>query len=137
MEDIIFIFVLLCIYQLKHFISDYPLQIPFMLGKFKPDWSFVKPLSAHAGVHAWFTYCISLVVLLKVPGGFVIALGFSLFDFVIHFLMDRIKAGPKYLGRFNDMQKPYFWWALGLDQMVHHFTHYFIIYNLWKYWKDV
>lgn len=83
--------------------------------------------------------------------------------------MDRIKAGPKYLGRYKTVNKyqldaylqmedliktryaddedmplmlaelnkerdaalketPYFWWSLGLDQMVHHLTHYLIVF---------
>ena len=60
--------------------------------------------------------------------------------------MDRVKASPKMLGKFKaltanefisatDEQKlnnKYFWWSLGLglDQAVHHLTHYFIIYLL-------
>jgi len=131
MEQITFIFLMLVLYQVKHFVSDYPLQGKYMLGKFKADWSFIGPLSAHSGVHSFFTFVIATIVLFEIPGGFVIALGLASFDFVVHFFMDRIKAGPKYLGRFKDMMKPYFWWSLGFDQMVHHITHYAIIYILW------
>ena len=36
------------IYQVKHFLADYPLQTPYMLQKFKEqDWE--TPLAAHAG----------------------------------------------------------------------------------------
>lgn len=81
----------------------------------------------------------------------------AIFDFVVHFSMDRIKAGPKWLGRFKAVsgreyvanarliasreegwqqaQKElksnvYFWWSLGLDQMVHHCTDLCIVYML-------
>lgn len=58
--------------------------------------------------------------------------------------MDRIKASPKRLGKYKALtssefekateeqkkSNTYFWWALGLDQGVHHLTHYLIIYFL-------
>ncbi len=164
------LFVLLVVFQFKHFFADYPLQGSYMLGKFK-DKGWVLPLLAHVGVHGAFTLAICLVV---APHLWWLAI----FDMVAHFLMDRLKAGKKYLGRFKAlsasefpqvmktaMWEPnhgerdqlkivvengwksmvheawkdtlaararlksnvYFWWALGLDQMVHHLTHYGII----------
>lgn len=146
------IFLLLVIYQLKHYLCDYPLQNAWMLGKFKQGWDFVLPLSAHCGVHALFTFAIAFTFSWR-PGNLLFCLGLALFDFVVHFVMDRIKAGPKYLGRYKSLsakeyqelwastfgQAPqlrhntYFWWALGFDQMVHHLTHYAIIAALvWR-----
>ena len=132
------IFILLVLFQLKHFIADFPLQTPYMLRKFLPGKELFLPLLAHAGLHASLTFVISLAIK---PG---IALQLALFDLVVHFIMDRVKAGPKYLGRYKtltasefptatDKQKldnKYFWWSLGLDQAVHHLTHYVIIYLL-------
>lgn len=161
------LFVLLIMFQIKHFLADYPLQGSYMLGKFKPGWDFVKPLLAHVGVHMVFTYLILLLCCPWLVGWQLITL--TLTDGVIHFVMDRIKAGPKYLGRFKTVnqfqldvykemedvikykyegdpdkelmleevhkekmdalkQTPYFWWSLGLDQMVHHLTHYLIVF---------
>jgi len=131
------IFLMLIFYQIKHFLADYPLQNGYMLQKFKPGWDFILPLAAHAGVHAFFTFLIVFF--------FSQSLSFSLamtsLDFTVHFIMDRVKAGPKYLGRYKALSaneypeasieqkrhNTYFWWSLGLDQMVHHFTHYVII----------
>ena len=120
---IVQIFLLLVIFQLKLFLADYPLQFGYMLGKFKPDRSFFWPLVAHCSVHAAFTLAI---VLCFNPGVWWLAL----VDGVIHFFMDRLKAGPKYLGRFKDLYSKQFWWSLGFDQMVHHLTHYYIIYKI-------
>ena len=115
------IFTLLLLFQLKHFLCDYPLQGKYMLGKFKAGWAWVVPLLAHVGVHAVGTLAICLA--------FKPELWYLCFlDAILHFGMDRIKAGPKYLGRFKDMMKPYFWWALGFDQGFHHCTHYLLIY---------
>jgi hypothetical protein len=169
------IWALLIVFQIKHFAADYPLQNQYMLGKFKSS-GWVKPLAAHCGVQAFFTFVISLWALWFTPGGLVFALGLSALDFSIHFAMDRIKASPRLLGcyesiskdqykglmeskalcesvlKFNFNEPPktsemrleahfnlerinskfksnkYFWWSLGLDQMIHHLTDILIIF---------
>lgn len=117
------LFSLLVLFQIKHFIADFPLQREYMLKKAMPGWNFLLPLSLHCSVHAFLTLLITLYVN---PSLWWLAL----VDFGIHFTMDRIKSGPRYLGRFNDRNKPGFWNALGFDQMIHHLTHYSIIYTL-------
>lgn len=147
------VFELLIAFQLKHFIADYPLQTQYMLGKFKAK-GWVEPLAAHAGVHAVLT-----AMLASIAGVAPLhSLGLAFCDFCIHFAMDRIKADPDLLGRFKalsgdeykELQKQKYWWhpataffarrklrgntlfwySLGLDQMVHHLTHYAIIYAI-------
>ena len=131
------VFLLLVLFQVKHFLADYPLQNGYMLGKFKPGWDFAGPLAAHAGVHALFTFAIVFAFVHSV----LFSAGMAVFDFVVHFTMDRMKAGPNYLGRWKALSatefptatakqkkgNTYFWQALGFDQMVHHLTHYAII----------
>jgi len=111
--------VLLVLFQLKHFVADYPLQNSYMLGKFKES-GWVAPLSAHCLVHAAVTFAICLSY------GLTVAVLAACFDFIVHFAMDRVKASPKLLGRYKQ-DNPKFWWALGFDQMIHHLTHYTII----------
>ena len=115
------VFVLLVLFQIKHFIADFPLQREYMLRKTQQGWDFLMPLATHCFVHGGLTLAI---VLFFAPQLWWLAL----VDFAIHFLMDRIKSGPKYLGRFSDMSKPGFWNCLGVDQMVHHLTHIGIIW---------
>lgn len=115
------VFLLLVIYQLKQFVADFPLQGHYMLRKFSPGWDFLLPLTLHCVVHAALTLAI---VLLFKPSLWWL----SLVDFAIHFVMDRIKAGPRYLGRFNDVTKTSYWVTFGFDQMVHHLTHFLIIW---------
>lgn len=162
------LFLLLVIFQLKHFVADFPLQNEYMLGKFKKD-GWVPPLLLHSGVHAVCSFLIALCF----TGSVVRSTLLGLFDLVIHFGMDRVKASPDLLGKFKSLttneyrgaklrasgknmisgdsldpqefsdgvldaykkagikdlkSNKYFWWALGLDQMVHHLTHYVIIY---------
>lgn len=114
-------FTLLVIYQLKHYVADFPLQREYMLGKTRPNWDFLLPLVTHCLVHAAGTFIICLIFASHLWW-------LAIFDFVVHFVMDRLKSGPRYLGRFNDLTKAGFWNILGIDQMVHHLTHIYIIY---------
>lgn len=137
MAPVVLLFTLLIAFQAKHFVADYPLQRRFMLGKFRDDLGFVLPLLAHVGVHAVGTFLITCWF------GVVQALFLALVDAAVHFVMDRVKASKKMLGRFKPLtaetaptateeqwtQNNYFWWSLGLDQAVHHLTHYGVI--LW------
>lgn len=150
------IWVLLVVYQLKHFLADFPLQTPYMLGKFR-DRGWIKPLLAHVGVHGGFTFAIALYFTHRLD----MAWGLMLFDATVHFIMDRLKAGRMFLGRykalsaieFTDVREDLeskdklrrfvakqhlrgntlFWWALGLDQGVHHLTHYTCIFAILRH----
>ncbi len=117
------VFLLLLVFQLKHFLSDYPLQNKYMLNKERADWGFLLPLMSHSLVHASITLVILLVFRAELWWIF-------LFDFSVHFIMDRIKSGPKYWGRYNNVKKASFWRCFGIDQMVHHLTHYVVIYAI-------
>lgn len=121
------IFILLIVFQLKHFIADYPLQTAYMLGKMNAT-GWIKPLAAHALVHALGTALITVIFFN--PAYWVdtvlLATVLGTIDFIIHFTVDRIKASPNLGGRWSPTQ-PYFWWALGADQMAHHLTHYMFI----------
>lgn len=123
------IFTLLVLFQLKHFVCDYPLQTQYMLGKANAT-NWVKPLAAHAFIHLSGTWVVlhlyGMLFSLDYSKYIFTIVALSLADFIIHFTVDRIKASPKLGGRFNPTQ-PYFWWALGADQMAHHLTHYLFI----------
>jgi hypothetical protein len=151
------VFTLLIAYQIKHWLCDFPLQTPYMIGKFK-ETGWIAPLAAHAGVHAAFTAVIALFCAASVWTILLVAA----LDFTLHFTMDRIKASPKLMGRWKPVTGPeylrftgilnhtdgnpiphaeqtykeaesrlrgntLFWLALGFDQCFHHLTHYLII----------
>ena len=127
MSDSQFIFTMLVTFQIKHLIGDYILQTGWMVrGKARPGPAFIWPLTVHVGVHALTTLAIVLVVN---PQMWFLAA----FDFAVHFIMDRIKSSPRLLGRFTNMNKQSFWIPFGIDQMVHHCTHYFIIWQLFMH----
>jgi len=121
-----------------------------MLGKFKEK-GWKLPLTAHCAVHALATFMI-LSVFWALTGKALFWL--ALFDFTAHFIMDRIKASPKLLGKYKCLgskeysrlkeiaQKPdqfgkmaekllddnrKFWYNLGIDQFVHQVTSLIIV----------
>lgn len=156
------IFTLLVMFQLKHLLADYFWQGRYMLGKFKEDWNFIPHLVAHVAVHGAFTFMIAIGAMGMVTNSNfadpVFAFHLALFDASVHFVMDRIKAGPRWLGRFKPLSaekymlamqaesdinpklryeackqlrsNTWFWRSIGIDQAVHHLTHYVIIYFL-------
>ena len=116
--------IVLIVLQIKHFVCDYPLQSQFMLQKANKD-NWIKPLLAHSLVHAIGTFLVFMFFDLK------IALILSIMDFILHFVVDRIKASPNIGNRWS-MDKPQFWWALGLDQMAHHLINILFVIILIK-----
>lgn len=132
------IILLLLIFEVKHFICDFLLQGHYMTGKFnKSGW--ILPLSSHCLVHAIFTYSILTFI------GCPLSLILSIFDFTVHFIMDRVKASPDLLGKFKPLygtdyllcvrmkmtkqlnSNRLFWWSLGFDQLVHQTTSLIIV----------
>jgi hypothetical protein len=137
------IFYLLILYQLKHFLCDYPLQTPrFFIGKFRKDWSFFVPLLAHSAIHGVGTFLIAVWA----TGNILLGINLGILDMVVHGTMDRLKAGERWMGRWKALSSTefatatpaqlrgnaLFWNALGVDQMVHHLTHYLCIYLILK-----
>jgi len=120
------LFLIFVLFQFKQFFCDFAWQTSKMvMMKASPRWDFAPALAAHAGIHAAITL---LIILVLKPHLWWIAL----IDFTIHFLVDRVKSGPKYLGKFNDITRHSYWKVFGLDQMAHHFTHYLIIFFIYS-----
>lgn len=156
------IFAALALFQIKHFLCDFPLQSAYMLKKGSSTFEFIKPLAFHSYVHGLGTFLIAYYFTDDAN----LSCGYGLLDMFVHFTIDRIKASPNLLGRFKvfpeaektaylaavrkfeaedatdkieigkniiqrrSLEEKFFWWSLGLDQMLHHITHYYIIYNL-------
>lgn len=148
------VFALLVIFQVKHFLADFPLQTSYMLGKFKRQGWF-WPLISHCAVHAFFTIAISAYFVTWPE-----AVMLGTVDLLFHCSMDRVKASPDLMGRWKALSPAVyvyhqavlvernvsvtrfegskkalrgnrlFWYCLGIDQAWHHLTHYFIIWYL-------
>lgn len=139
------IFFVWSLFEVKHYLADFVFQTEYMLRKFRPGWEFVLPLASHCAVHAVFT--LGILLYFK-PHLWYLCLA----EFVIHFVMDRIKASPKLLGQFDALSKrewkamqehadcpgcandkvsnKFFWFSLGFDQMIHNLTYLAIVYRM-------
>ena len=159
-SDVMHLFTLVLIFNFKHFIADYLLQGRYCLGKFKDFPDFILPLSVHAGTHALLTIIIGIIysiVIGKNPG--IAIVGLANIDFMAHFVIDRIKADPYLLGRYEALSKNEmkaileiekklktielhnatqsklksnrnYWITLGIDQLCHHITDLIICLGL-------
>lgn len=124
--NIIIVFVLLVLFQIKHFLCDYIFQGKYMLGKFK-DHGWFLPLLSHVLVHVLGTALIIAIYAFYIGTSWKAFFILIALDAVVHFTMDRIKvvASKQYT-----VQDKEFWWWLGYDQSLHHLTHYVIIFGL-------
>jgi hypothetical protein len=120
--------ILLVLFQLKHFIADFPLQTVFMLGKGKPGLQFILPLGAHCTVHMVLS---AMIIACVRPDLICLAVA----EFFAHFLIDRVKATyklpqgqwanedkGKYLGKY--------YFAFGVDQMAHQICYIVMVYAI-------
>ncbi|EOR9073906.1 DUF3307 domain-containing protein [Escherichia coli] len=124
--SILLVFGLLALFQIKHFLCDYIFQGKYMLGKFKEHGWFL-PLTAHVAVHVLGTAIIIAIFACYIGTTWKVFFMLLAIDAVVHFVMDRVKVvGSKQ----HTPQDAEFWWWLGYDQMIHHFTHYVIIFGL-------
>ena len=142
--------ILLGVFEIKHFLADFLLQTDSHTGKFKKE-GWILPLADHCAIHGIMTL---LIILAVKPWLWYLCL----VDFAAHFITDRIKASPDLLGRFKALSgreyvifkgmtdhhnegirraaresvrsNIYFWYVLGLDQLVHQLTGLFIVWLL-------
>lgn len=119
-------YLLLVLFQIKHYLADFPLQTGYMLGKGKKGTAWILPLIAHSGVHAIFTLVIALLANPRVAW-------VALLDFTLHFIIDRVKALYKLKeGTWEAHERPMlltkYYAAFGKDQLAHQLTYILIAY---------
>lgn len=118
------VLLVLILFQIKHFLCDYPLQNEYHLRKGQLE-GWILPLLDHSMYHAIGTFIILVTFNIE------LALLLSISEIFIHFTIDRIKASPNMLGVYKPDNK-YFWWGLGLDQKLHHVTYILFTYTVFK-----
>lgn len=118
------LFVLLFLFQIKHFVCDYPLQKPYQYLN-KGIYGHLGGI-LHATIHGIATF-ICLIFFTKY------AVILCLFDAIIHYHIDwaKVKINKKYGWLCNNSDK--FWILLGIDQLLHNLTYVLIIYFMLNY----
>jgi len=119
--------ILMMMFIIKHFLCDFPLQTPYMLGKSKSGMDWILPLLAHSSTHALFS--LGILILFQKTEFFWLA-GIEL---IAHFIIDRIKAthklkegvwAPHERGKYLTQ----YYVAFGLDQTAHYLTYAAMIF---------
>lgn len=115
-DSTVSILLLLALLQVKHALCDGPLQFGSML-KEKGHYGEAGGL-AHAGLHGFGT----LVALIVFGMAALPSLALAAVDAVVHYHTDFAKET---LVRRNgwSYDRPFFWWALMGDQMIHQLTY--------------
>ncbi len=125
MSDPTLIFLLLVLFQVKHFICDGPLQTADMV---REKGHYGRPLGIlHAAIHGAGTLCTLLVAGLVSGVAPMLAVKLALLDFVIHYHVDFSKERIVRSVGWTTTQAP-FWWALSADQMMHQLTYLLLTY---------
>jgi len=118
MTDLELVLVLLVLFQIKHFVADYPLQTPAMIrGKgilFNPQGIL------HSLHHSALTLATLMIFSLVHPVAILLAVIIASAEFFIHYGIDYTKMQ---YGKRLTTSDPRFWWAIGFDQMLHHLTY--------------
>jgi len=112
--------ILFILFQLKHFICDFPLQKPYQYlnkGIYGHGGGIL-----HASIHATATLLILLFFTTESEARWLAAA-----DFLIHYHIDwaKVKINKRYGWKCDNSEK--FWYLLGFDQLLHQLTYIGII----------
>lgn len=108
---------LFLLFTIKHFVSDFVFQFPYMVNE-KGTYGASGGIQ-HAGIQGFGTIMVLLPFI-----GLPLALAFGLFDAVVHYHIDWIKMN---IGKGLTVNDRAYWLWLGFDQMLHYLTYIFII----------
>jgi len=98
---------------IKHFICDFPLQKSYQYlnkGKYGHPGGLL-----HASIHGFGALLICIY--------FQLPLYFAAIDMIIHYHIDWAKLNINSHYKWKADNSEYFWWLLGLDQLLHYLTY--------------
>ena len=113
------ILALLTLFQLKHFIADYPLQNYQMVTE-KGHYGKRGGIY-HSLIHSAMTFvALALFNYFVFPIEYTVAIAIAALEFVIHYHIDWVKMQ---MSRKFTTQDKGFWNWIGFDQLLHHLTY--------------
>ena len=125
--------ILLLIFQVKHYIADYPLQFSSMYENKENKEGWIEPLFLHSLTHAGMTYLIVSVYMSFFTYSEELTVGYlvfvvliaSAFDMSTHFVTAMWRAAKR-----KGPNTKSFWINLGIDQMVHRVAGVIIVFYI-------
>jgi len=106
-------------FVIKQTLADYVLQTAAMVHGKEARHDWLRPLSMHVAVHAIGTLLLALAA---APAFWWLAV----VDFAAHGVIDRVKSIIGGYGRWQP-DEPRFWRLHGIDQALHHLTHFVFV----------
>lgn len=109
--------VLLVALLVAHDLGDFTPLATARIRQAKADGGPMGPIAVHAAIHAVLVGIVVLLVIRPPPA--VLGIAMSL-EFLTHFAIDasRARLGLR-VPALADMRSNPFWWALGVDQLLH------------------
>jgi hypothetical protein len=102
----------------KHMLADFALQTRYQYAN-KGIYGHPGGL-LHAGIHAVLTLPVLMIVPVASPTAAAVVLAAA--EFLIHYHVDWTKEQVVRRRGWTSAMDPY-WWALGIDQLMHHLTY--------------
>jgi len=117
---------LLILFQIKHFICDFPLQKPYQYLN-KGTYGHLGGI-LHSFIHGAATWLI-LDFFIDENKSYLVPL-ISILEAAIHYHIDwaKVKLNKHYGWKCDNSEK--FWYLLGFDQLLHQLTYILIIYSI-------
>ena len=111
---------LFLLFQVKHFVVDFPLQGPY---QYKNKGTYGHP----GGILHAFLHLAGTFIVLSVATTSDYAISFAALDGVIHYHIDWVKMNINSKMGWGPLTSEKFWWLLGFDQFLHQVTYIAII----------
>ena len=115
-QPIAALFAVFLVLEVKHFIFDYPLQTAYQLNN-KGTYGHPGGI-LHSGLHVVGTSTAFLIITPTLAIGAAIMVG----EFLLHYHIDWSKDHVLRRMALNAKDRG-FWWAIGVDQLLHHLTY--------------
>lgn len=119
-----YLILVLVLFQLKHFIVDFPLQTEYQYKN--------KGTYGHPGgiIHAYNHSILTALIIACVTQNLYLTITASLFDFITHYHIDYFKVRiTKYFG-WTPVNSEYWFWLLGFDQFLHQVVYIVIVFSI-------
>ncbi len=108
--------------MIKHFICDFPLQAHPYLYSHKHEYGHLGGV-LHAGIHGLGTAIV--LICFGCSSGLILSI--VALDILAHYHIDYCKMKTGKIYNLKPDNSEWFWILLGLDQLLHFLTYYFIV----------
>lgn len=119
------LFTCLTLLIIKHCIFDFLYQ-PRRMWANKGTFGHIGGIE-HSAWHVFGTLLILVFLLPNTADSAVMLFWVGVFEFTVHYCTDFIKMNVNRINNWTATSSEKFWWATGIDQMIHYLTYVVIL----------